>query len=123
MTDGQKYHAAILTHESTHIPFEGTVADLLTQFFVGNFVRLHTSILVEGMCISVPDLKKQKADESPEVRKRKVQESSEDTLVLVDFENVHGTSGYKEKVPSMAHYLKEDVPTTAHFAGRGRTVT
>ena len=37
---------AILTHEATEIPFEQTIADLLTQFFESVGARLHTSILV-----------------------------------------------------------------------------
>lgn len=49
MSGSHAWQVAILTHESTEIPFEETIANLLTQFFVSLGVRLHTSILVEGL--------------------------------------------------------------------------
>ena len=37
------------SHEATEIPFEETIADLLTQLFVSAGVSLHTSILVDDL--------------------------------------------------------------------------
>ena len=43
------YDVAILAHVSSDFPYETTTEDLLTQFFVGSDVRLHTSILVDEL--------------------------------------------------------------------------
>jgi hypothetical protein len=43
------YDVAILAHVSSEFPFETTEEDLLTQFFVGSQLRLHTSILVDAL--------------------------------------------------------------------------
>lgn len=111
MTEASKYHVSILTHESTHIPFEETTTNLLTQFFVANMVRLHTSILVEGM--HVLSSSKRRLDNEPAPERG--------SLVLVDYENLPGEKGYNEKIPTTAHYLKEDVASTAQFQGRGHS--
>ena len=49
MSESHAWQVAILTHESTDIPFEETIANLFTQFFVSLGVCLHTSILVDGI--------------------------------------------------------------------------
>jgi hypothetical protein len=125
----ERYHVSILTHESTHIPFEQTIADLLTQFFVGNSARLRTSILVEGMHIldladrgdtEDTDTDTETGSETLHTDKAKRRKVNKNSLVLVDYENVQGVTGYNAKMHQQYHYLKEDVPSTAQFQGRGR---
>ena len=95
-TESTDYHVAILMHESTAIPFEETIADLLTQFFVSARSYLHTSILVEGLH-STLDIASKKQRESVGQKRRPPEQA--ESLVLVDHNN----------------YLKECVPTTAQF--------
>jgi hypothetical protein len=108
-----RYHVSILTHESTFLPFEETMTNLLTQFFVSNMMKLRTSILVEGLRVvhqsedkETPDLKTKRQRTIDRFKMPK------DTLVLVDHKNVEGEDGYNNKVSHQQHYLKEDVAST-----------
>ena len=105
------YHVAILSHESLTIPFEETIVGLLTQFCRSLSASLHTSILVEGMHAPQSETTDTPPD-NPQLipgskRPRQPSESPQppqpQPLVLVDY-----TRDYN-------HYLKELVPTTAHF--------
>ena len=83
------YQVAILTHEATEIPFEETIADELTQFFVSVGVSLHTSILVDDL-------------ESAMGQKRNAEGKKRDRLTLVNY----------------AGYLKECVESAKQFKGQ-----
>ena len=98
-----KYRVAILTHQSTAIPFEETIADWLTQFVVDAGASLHTSILVEGLHATL-DIEAKKSRK--ETGKRRQQPQQAQRLVLVNTE----------------HYLKECVATTAQFQNQSADV-
>ena len=83
------YQVAILTHEATEIPFEETIADELTQFFVSAGVSLHTTILVYDLEYAMG-------------QKRNAEGKKRDHLTLVNY----------------AGYLKECVESAEQFKGQ-----
>jgi len=93
-----EFAVAILTHESTRIPFEQTISELLTQFFTSLGARLHTSILVEGL-ESTPSVETKQRRGAAAGKKRQQDLRS---LTLVNDDG----------------YLKEDVASTAQFMGQ-----
>jgi hypothetical protein len=107
-----EFQVAILTHESTEIPFEQTTADLLTQFFVSVGARLHTSILVEGLEAVVGEKRGQQGKRLPLVdhggyKKECVgstaQFQGQEAEVVIAL--CHGASGFRSAgKPSALHF-------------------
>ena len=81
------YQVAILTHEATEIPFEETIADELTQFFVSAGVSLHTTILVDDLEYAMG-------------QKRNAEGKKWDHLILVNY------AGYLKECVESAEQLK-----------------
>ena len=55
----QSFTVTIFTHESADLPFEQTVVDLLTHFFVGIRAPLQTYILADNLAKFTPQMTEQ----------------------------------------------------------------